>query len=233
MEGTLIWFSPSNHHDAYGKITAVESDRLYRWGQKSASRDVNTQQVNVLLGVKPQRGSHPARSKNWDGKKEPLFSDALEVIEEMLRTNNSSGRHPDDTKPLLQLQMAYMLLWSGIERFTAFKYGVSLKPEERLRHFSANPVFVGSLSSRVHEERVVYRSDNPEQAVRLRPTDPGKSLDYYYQVRCNVVHRGKDSYEDYRMLRCSLEEMLVIFREVLEAEFGPISPGRKDDGHRL
>jgi hypothetical protein len=137
----------------------------------------------------------------------------------MLGQNRMKGRHPDDIKPLFRLQMAYTLLWSGIERFTAFKYGTSLKPEDRLKRFAEHPAMGLALKAHVHDKRDVFRSDDPEQKKQLRKEDPKAALDYYYQVRCNVVHRGKASYFEYDMLLKSLEELLAIFRQVLEAEF--------------
>jgi hypothetical protein len=32
--------------------------------------------------------------------------------------------------------------------------------------------------------------------LRLIPTDPKKSLDYYYTVRSNAAHRGRPAYDD-------------------------------------
>jgi hypothetical protein len=53
----------------------------------------------------------------------------------------------------------------------------------------------------------------------LDPESPEKAVDYYYQVRSNITHRGKGVGRDYNLLRDSLAELLPIFREVLrEAE---------------
>ena len=42
-------------------------------------------------------------------------------------------------------------------------------------------------------------------------------MQYYYQVRSNITHRGKGVAQDYELLRDSLSELLPIFRKVLEA----------------
>lgn len=217
--GALLTFKPSLEVAAYTHISMVESDKLYRWEQRDVTKLKRCQHVNVLYGRRPDKGSHKHESSVWDGRNEPLFTDALTLAEEMLDQNRIQGRHPEDMKPLLRLQMAYTLLWSGIERFTAFKYGTSLKPNQRLERFASNVTLAESLKACVQEEREVFRSDDPKDSEKLRKEDPKASLDYYYQVRCNIVHRGKASYDEYRMLLKSLEELLAIFRRVLEAEF--------------
>lgn len=217
--GAMLTFKPSHESEAYHHIAAVESEKLYRWEQLEAKKLRRSQRVNVLFGRRPEKGSHPHDSCRWDGRSEPLFTDALTLAEEMLCQNRIKGRHPDDVKPLLKLQMAYTLLWSGIERFTAFKYGASLKPHQRLEHFASNVTLAEALKSLVHEERRVCRSDDPKDYETLVRDNPKAALDYYYQVRCNVVHRGKASYDEYDMLLKSLEELLAIFRQVLDAEF--------------
>jgi hypothetical protein len=219
VDGAVLYFKTSFESEAYSAISAVASEKLYRWEQRDARKRGKSQRVNVLLSRKPRRGSHEQESCRWDGRVEPLFTDALTVIEEMLCNNRVIGRHPNDVKPLLRLQMAYTLLWSGIERLTAFKYGASLRPEQRLKKFAEHPVLAVALKEVVQQERAVHRSDDPEKKERLRADDPDASLGYYYQVRCNIVHRGKASYFEYEMLLKSLEELLAIFRRVLETEF--------------
>ena len=44
-------------------------------------------------------------------------------------------------------------------------------------------------------------------------------LYYYYTVRCNVVHRGKDRNTNIGILRESFDELLEIFCKVIEKTF--------------
>jgi hypothetical protein len=220
VQGAVLWFQQGKEIEAYGVIAGVESAKLYKWEHRVAKKLTRTHKVNVLLSVKPKRGSHETDTCLWDGSTEPLFHDALVVVEETLRQSSTTGRHPDDTKPLFRLQMAYMLLWSAIERFTSFKYGISLGPEERNKRFAGNPTLAKALKSFVKEGREVYRSDDPEQKKCLNQDNPLAAIKYYYQVRCNAVHRGKASYYDYDILLKSTNELLAVFRAVLAAEFG-------------
>ena len=71
----------------------------------------------------------------------------------------------------------------------------------------------------------MYRADRPtDSAERLDPADPLGSIDYYYQVRSNIVHRGKSVHDDLALVRESLSELEAIFKDVLDATLGPRSP---------
>jgi hypothetical protein len=50
----------------------------------------------------------------------------------------------------------------------------------------------------------------------VNPNFPEKAVGYYYQVRSNIIHRGKGAVRDFGLLKTSLEELLPIFREVLK-----------------
>ena len=67
------------------------------------------------------------------------------------------------------------------------------------------------------EPRRLYRAYKPNKPERLNPSNPKKSILYYYAVRSNAAHRGKMSVEDYAILRKSTHELLAIFEDVLVA----------------
>jgi hypothetical protein len=216
VEGAVIHFRCGNEENAYRIITGIEPDKLYRWDVVDAQYGSECQTVNVLAGVKVNRGTHPLETKTWDGREEPLFSAALEVITEVLETNREFEWN---LKPLFQLQMAYMLLWSAIERFSSFKYHLGDSVVNKVNRIADEPEFANALRELVTERRHVYRSDNPEKKETLDPAVPKKSLAYYYQVRSNITHRGKAAYGDHDTLVKSLEELLKIFQRILKAEF--------------
>ena len=76
--------------------------------------------ANVLEANRPADGGHPIHE--WNGWADPFFDDALSVIGEVIN-------HIDVTScaGILKVMMAYLLLWSGVERFLAFRYGLGLK----------------------------------------------------------------------------------------------------------
>ena len=216
VSGTLILFRDGVATDAYRTIVAIEPGNVYRWQECEVARDGAQVRANVLVGRSPRRGSHPLEGSAWDGSKDPLFYPALEVVGQCIEENRTFEWN---LKPLLRLQMAYALLWSGIERFTAFKYNLGKDAWEKVEKLSSDPVFAAALKGTVNGPRDVYRADDPSERVTLDPISPERSLKYYYQIRSNIVHRGKAAVRDHETLVKSLEELAAIFRKVLDAEF--------------
>ena len=52
-----------------------------------------------------------------------------------------------------------------------------------------------------------------------REQNPYSKLYFYYTVRCNVVHRGKDRNTNIGILRQCLDELLEIFDKVIDKTF--------------
>ena len=114
--------------------------------------------------------------------------------------------------------MAYLLLWSSIERYTSLRYGLGGDVMRHIRQLADEPRFGEALREHVQEPgRCVYRADRPGSKEVCDPSRPEKALRYYYQVRSNITHRGKGAYRDFGILALSLAELLPVFREVLEA----------------
>lgn len=214
-EGSIIWFSPEHCEKAYKMISKMEPDNQYRWDKKNC----NNQQVNVLIGRSPNKGTtcddNPIQ---WDGWEDPLFTVALEVVEDTLNDDkNNSEFTLVDLRPLFRLQMAYSLLWSSIERYTSLRYHLGDDVTEKINNLASEQAFASSLKKNVEENREIYRADRPGDKEILDPDNPKKSINYYYQIRSNIAHRGKAAKKDYDTLQKSLNELLSIFRDVLKA----------------
>jgi hypothetical protein len=216
IPGVLIRFRDGDEKAAYEVVARIEPDKLYRWETVDVHKARASVKANVLLGRKPSRGSHPLEDDEWDGSKEPLFDLALKVVEETVEQNR---QFEWDLKPLFRLQMAYMLLWTAIERFAAFKYHLGERATEKVFQLASEPAFVSGVSQLVKEKREVVKTDDPGTKVTLEPANPGKALAYYYQVRSNITHRGKAAVRDHEILVKSLDELLELFRRVLHDEF--------------
>jgi len=59
--------------------------------------------------------------------------------------------------------------------------------------------------------------------ILLRPDDAKGAIEYYYQVRSNITHRGKAMMVDSGMLLHSIKELPAIFRETLARAFDECS----------
>jgi hypothetical protein len=224
VPGWLLTFSEARQEEAYRKIVAIEPDKQYRW-QELTVRCGNSKHIaNALIGKQPERGSMPMEAPEWDGQKDALFTSALEVVEETLEKH---AGFEWDLKPLFHLQMAYLLLWSSIERYLSLKYHLGKDVTKKVDNLAQEPAFAAALKDVVRdlegEPREIVRADQPGTKVRLNPTDPVKSVKYYYQVRSNITHRGKAVVRDHEIVEASLRELLAIFRQVLASAFAESS----------
>jgi hypothetical protein len=201
VKGALIFFQAGKSAVAYRRIVEVEPDKHYRWGITRAKTSKGVEEANYLLGRSPRKGSVPLEKDEWDGREDPLFTSALEVVEETCQQNSEFEWN---LKPLFRLQMAYLLLWSSIERYVALRYHLGGKVAEKVKQLADEKAFCTSLEREVSEQREIYRADRPTEKYKLDPSEPAQSLWYYYQVRSNITHRGKAVTRDFRILRsCS------------------------------
>lgn len=219
VAGSLLHFVPKSAGRAYYSIVELEPDKQYEWGIIAVQTNSVMQSANTLLGINLSNGCTLA-DRPFVGKKDPLFLEAFELIEEVLR-KCSAIQPPIEPNPdfrkFLHLQMAYMLLWSSIERYVTLRYGLGNDVMKKVLQLATDPYFCKALKTHVNRTDKLFSSNDPssDQAVRLNKDKPNSSLKYYYQVRCNITHRGKAAFDDFGRLRDSLEELFVIFKETL------------------
>jgi hypothetical protein len=211
VEGALITFSPEGTLKAYEAIANIEPERQYKWGVRKTRKGITG---NVLV-AKSTQGANRIDENDWDGRRDPHFCEALELVEAISTTSNFEM---GTVKRLMELQMAYMLLWTSIERYTSLRYHLRKKVMAKIRHIAKEPGFKDALEKHVKEEREVYSTDAGKPS-RLSPNDANGSLAYYYQVRSNIAHRGKAMMVDSVMLLDSITELLAIFRETRDRAF--------------
>lgn len=204
--GALMIFRDGVAQQAYERIAGMETDRQFRW--------LTSNSCNLLVGKYPAKGSILLDEQEWDSWQDPCFAEALDVVEETARRVESPG----DFKEFFRLQMAYLLLWSSIERLATFRHGFGEIIQKLLR-LAAEPAFGEAVQSHAGEGRSLQRADRPGEKAVLDPGRPDRAIAYYYQVRCNITHRGKSMVSDLNHVRQSLIELLAIFRQfVREAE---------------
>lgn len=213
VKGYLVYFYDGKEVEAYKRIAKIEPNKIYKWDIIKINDEID---ANVLLGRRNDRGSSDLEHcEEWNGKDDPFFNQALEEVEEILKNNSSSGR---DYRTLFRLQMAYTLLWSAIERYAGLKYHLGKNTCKKVFQIADEKCFADSLKKNVKNTRKVYNTTDLDKCI-LDPDKPRKSLEYYYQVRSNAVHRGKSVVSDFNTVRCSLEELLAIFKDMLDEAF--------------
>jgi hypothetical protein len=240
VTGALVAFLPGRAAGAYERISAMEPDKHYRWDEAT----VLGTRVNVLFGRSPGAGrSEDCVEAQWNGWDDPFFKDALDVVQETLdphgagedsldvvqETLDSHGAGEDSLDGLFRLQMAYLLLWSSIERYASLRYRLGGSVNKKLGYLAEEAAFGAGLRERVNGRREVYRADSPSNKEILDRDSPKKSIYCYYQMRSNITHRGKTARMDQSWLKQSLEELLPTFREMLtaaerDAAFSPQIP---------
>ena len=213
-EGTIIKFKEGKQRKAYGTISKTELRKLYEW--KTIS--INGETVNVLFGVNPENGSDYIENKKesicFDGKNDPLFKEAIELIEENLK----SSEHSWKAENFFKLQMNYILLWSAIERYSSIKYNKPLKKWNN-EQFAKEKEFEKGIKKFKGKRHMPVYSTEDLKMYEFDADDAFKTLNYYYTFRCNIVHRGKSMYNDYKMLKTAADELLEIFKNILEDTF--------------
>jgi len=215
VSGSLFFFGlppEAACQNAYRAIVDLEPGAQYRWAEITLEGSA----ANVLFGKSPKKGSVPAEDQEWDGRKDPLFTAGLDVVRETLEANR---KFEWDLRPMFRLQMAYLLLWSAVERYVSLRHHLGANVTDKVMKLGAEPAFAEALRSVAPQAREVYRADRPQERLRLDPNDPNGSLSYYYQIRSNIVHRGKGVPHDHDRVLQSLDEFLSVFLSVLQRAF--------------
>ena len=216
-KGSIITFKEGRSKKAYDIISKTLLRKLYEW----ETIKISGKYVNVLFGVNPDNGSNfiegHEESINFDGKNDPFFKDAIELIEKNLYSNENHR----DIDSFFELQMNYMLLWSAIDRYSKLKYN---RKKESWNHerFAKEKAFKEGIRKYEDDHHRPVYSTNDLRMHKFNADNPAETIEYYYTLRCNVVHRGKAFISDYSMLKKAAEELLEIFKEVLNDAFDEI-----------
>lgn len=213
-KGYIITFKKGQERQAYQAISNTLLKKLYEW----KTIEINGNDVNILFGVDPENGSDhiedPEERVSFNGKNDPLFKEALELIEKNLNTDKNSHK----IKSFFELQMNYMLLWSAIDRFSSLKYNKQYKSWNNEK-FSKERAFKEGIKKYGNEPHIPVYSTEDLVVHEFNAKDPLETIKYYYTLRCNVVHRGKATVGDFSMLKTATKELLEIFKNILNDTF--------------
>ena len=69
--------------------------------------------------------------------------------------------------------------------------------------------------SDINDKKPSVFSNEDFRSFQLDKSKPLCCIRYYYTIRCNVVHTGKSNFDDYKLLKRSLFELLLIYIYVL------------------
>jgi len=222
IKGYILKFKTNEAQHAYKIVADFEPEKHYKWDQIEVPE--TKQKANILIGEKPEKGSILLEHINdWSGSLDPVFTSAMKLVKE---TAEDYGRAPfqgdlleSDWIRLFRLQMGYLLLWSGIERFAAFAYGPKLEPMKKIGSLSKDPLFQTALQIYVTRTAQITDCRDPNRDYSLDSSDPESSAKFFYQVRNNLSHRGKGAYKDGEIVRIALLELKDVFQFMLQEGF--------------
>lgn len=219
VEGYLINFKKDVSMRAYDKICQFEPKEQYKWDKYELP---NNGSANLLIGRSLEKRAVSYDKDEWKAQEDPVFNEAMLLVTEMVNNyaiKEFKSVEPErfDWKRLFQLQMAYLLLWSAIERFCSLAYGPGKDPMKKLKPLSGEQAFKDALKYVVKKSRNVFDSRNLK-LYRLNADEPDSSVNYYYGVRSNLTHRGKGAHNDGETVRLSLIELAEIFQQLLVAK---------------
>lgn len=210
VDGAVLEFRPMEQRAAYLSICNMEPENQYSWIETTTTQG---RMVNCLQGRHLDR--HKLERLPFAPDHDPILCEALDML---LETLHSTPKRFDGFRSLFGLEMAYLLLWSSIERYLFMRYRLKGATRPKLRLMAKDVRFCRVLRETVVETRDVHSVDDPSDAERLDGTKPYESLCYYYKVRCNLTHHGKEA-EDYDRVWCAFAQLLPVFKATVDGAF--------------
>lgn len=207
-EAFRIYFKKGFENKAYQIISENEPNTYYHWE--------NIDKSNLLEGNRSLRGLNDFFETSWTFKNDPYFTNGLISCKEISRASITNNNFITEHHVFFCYQSAYMLLWSIIERFCTIKYG-NISPTEKLKKLASDPKinwkFVVNIVTRNDE---IVRSDRDKEKLKLDPNSSIKKiLEYYYGLRSNLVHRGKEVNGDIYRIENAFNELHQIMTEII------------------
>ena len=220
VDGYVIRFRPGEGADGYAAVGSREPLKQYRWKTVELTEPAGLR-TNVLVGRLLANGSVDYEGTEWRSGDDAVLRDGLALVR---RIADEHGARPFESAPpeafewerLFRLQMAYLFLWTVIERYAALAYGPDLEPGRKVKALGVDPLFGEILSSTTNRSHRLFDSRDPSDPVRLDAGNPRSSARYYFQVRNNLTHRGKGAWKDGEIVRLSLLELLTIVERMVE-----------------
>jgi len=209
-----IHFKKGQEQQAYQIISENEPNTYYTW--------VNFQGANILEGKSRLRGLEEFMDQTWSFKHDPYFSQGLLACKEIRK--GSRSKMPELHQEYFDFfcnQSAFMLLWTIIERFCTLKYG-NISPNEKLKSLYTDPEikwdFVHDI---VKRNDSIVRSDREKDQLKLNSASSIKKiLEYYYGLRSNMVHRGKNVFGDINRISDAFDELYQLVEAIIKIHWG-------------
>lgn len=210
--GSLIQWKTGAESLGYKEVCEFEPEAHYTWSTTTTDRG---SLANVLIARCPTRGNpQPLEQHEWRLTNDPVFGHGMEAVQAAVR-ELEEYKDRRNWNWFFRAQMAYLLLWSIVERLSALCIGPTFEPNQRINRLDRLPGMNAIISRVVIRKDVVTDSRDPSDDIKLDPARPERCFRYYYQVRSNITHRGKSVLVDTERIWLSLQELLSIVQGYL------------------
>lgn len=234
IKGFILEFINGKEKEAYDVIMAIEPKYIYDWDIIRIRSKYPIEKVNYLKGKRGKLyndGCHELEGiDDWDVKYDPIFGQGFEEIKSIIDNEEnkmlkSIGGGNYDYKPFFRLQMAYSFLWVIIERFGALCFHLGDNPKIKRKMIEESPNFI-KCKLKYKNELLKLNSflkgaslSEKEESIEETEFNIDKPLEYFYNLRSNVVHRGKSISNEFHLLKDALNILYKIFYELIYTEF--------------
>lgn len=209
-EAYILNFKLGHSKLAYEKINDIEENTFYDWGI--------FENKNILIGMPKLKGTAIFEEEVWSFQKDPYFKSGIETAVKIFQFKEEGSPIKEEFFQFFKTSSCYMLLWTIIERFCTLKYGIIKSPMQKITRLAGDSeINWNKILSNISRTDSIYRSDSINDKLVLNKTNSAKkTLEYYYGIRSNMVHRGKDAFVDYVKISGAFLELKMIFEIILE-----------------
>ncbi len=134
----------------------------------------------------------------------------LKVVRDAIAELEVNQRHWDQWQKFFRAQMAYLLLWSILERLSALCFGPNHDPMKRINQLHELRGIKELMLKHIERDDKVTDSRDPTAIYKLDRSNSEACFKYYYQVRNNLSHRGKAVRNEFDKVAKSLSELTTI-----------------------
>ena len=206
--GELIELDPAG----YEKIARYEqTPGRYVWTEA----EVNGAMANLVVYSSQIETRHD-KVERWEASDDTMLADgmvwALKKLVQIRRFTSSRQTHrlvdEESKAAFVELQSVYSILWSVFERLTLFCEGPLLQNEkmgQRIGKIAGIDAWKSAYEQAGGDRALSVRSSSDPFA---RPKRPGSfGFEAWYQLRNNVIHRGKSAGREFSQLLVAAIDM--------------------------
>ena len=223
VAGWLVWFDLHRLGDAWRAVSSFEPATQYLWATVTAASGQGKDVIaNVLRGQQIGVGTAKDTVQEWSARLDPVLTEGLAEVGRIVEDAAPKGvpsqpDTPDLWRTFFRLQAAYLLLWSVVERYTALRYGPSMRPTKRVKQLDWDKRFRQAVAAAGAKPGEVVDSRDPQKTYPLAADGSG-AAEYYYAVRSNLSHRGKGAFKDAQLVHKAVTELSSAMKILLELE---------------